>query len=182
MEAIRLSTIHDLMLEPSERVELIGGEIVRRPMSGAWHAQAQGQVSRDLGCFARGGSPGGWWILTEIHVAYEAHECPCHDLAGWRRERLPRLPDGVIDMPPDWVCEIVSPGHEKKDTLTLPLLLRRHRVPFYWVIWPEERILVAHALREGEWRVLATVKEGEPARLPPFEAVEIDLASILGRD
>jgi Uma2 family endonuclease len=28
-----------------------------------------------------------------------------------------RLPKSVIDLPPDWVCEIVSPGHEKKDTL-----------------------------------------------------------------
>jgi hypothetical protein len=42
--------------------------------------------------------------------------------------------------------EIVSPGHERKDTLQLPLLLRRHRVPYYWLIWPEDRVLIAHAL------------------------------------
>jgi Uma2 family endonuclease len=181
MEAIRLGTIDDLLLDPSERVELIGGEIVHRPMPRALHAQAQGQVRDDLGLLTKRGKPGGWWILTEIHVAYEAHECPCHDLAGWRRERLPQLPDGVIDLPPDWVCEIISPGHEKKDTVILPLLLRRHRVPFYWIIWPEEGLLVAHELTGGQWRVRATLKEGERARLPPFEAVEIDLASILGR-
>jgi hypothetical protein len=26
--------------------------------------------------------PGGWWIFTEIHVAYPRGEVYCHDLAG----------------------------------------------------------------------------------------------------
>jgi len=117
-------------------------------------------------------------------VAYEAHECPCHDIAGWckRRERLPRLPDGLIALAPDWVCEIVSPGHEKKDTRSIPLLLRRYRVPYYWVIWPEDRALIAYALDEGEWRVVATLKDADRARVPPFNAVELDLGAVLGDD
>ncbi len=130
MEAHKLQTIDDLLAHPEERVELIGGEILRRPMARIKHAQAQSRASRELGPFDRRSGPGGWWIATEVSVAYEAHECPSHDLAGWRRERLPRLPDGVVDLPPDWVCEIVSPGHERKDTLLLPLLLQRHAVFF----------------------------------------------------
>ena len=182
MEALTLKTLDDLASYPEEDVELIGGEIVRRPMTRARHAQAQGQASRQLGAFVGGSDPGGWWILTEVSVAYEPHECPRHDLAGWRRERLPALPDGVVDLPPDWVCEIVSPGHEKKDTLITPLLLRRHRVPFYWLIWPEDKALVAHALDGGEWRVIATLKDAERARVPPFEAVELDLVYLLGAE
>jgi Uma2 family endonuclease len=180
MEALALKTIEDLLLSPDERVELIGGEIVRRPMPRPRHGQAQGQVCRDLGAFTGGSDPGGWWIMTEISVAYEAHECPSHNLAGWRRERLPELPDGPIDVPPDWVCEIVSPGHEKKDTLTIPLLLRRFRVPYYWIIWPEDRALIAYSLDEGEWRAIATLKDRDRDRLPPFEAVELDLGLVLG--
>ena len=212
MEALKLQTLADLLAYPEERVELIGGEIVRRPMARFAHARAQGCTCRQLGPFDGGTEPGGWWIMTEVSVAYEAHECPSHDLAGWRRERLPRLPDGVIELPPDWVCEIVSPGHEQKDTRYLPLLLRRHRVPFYWLIWPEARTLVAHALEAGEWRVIATLKAGASAqspapfgdqagertgdqagdrtgdrtgdqargRIPPFDAVTLDLADLLG--
>ena len=85
-------------------------------------------------------------------------------------------------MPPDWVCEIVSSGHEKKDTLTIPLLLRRHRVPYYWIIWPEDCALIAYSLDGGEWRVVATLKDRGRARLPPFDAVELDLGSVLGLD
>ncbi len=187
MEAFKLQTLADLLVFPEERVELIGGEIVRRPMARFAHGRAQGCTFRHLGAFDSGSGPGGgWWIATEISVAYEAHECPSHDLAGWRRARLPRLPDGVIDLPPDWVCEIVSPGHEHKDTRHLPLLLKRHRVPYYWLIWPEARTLVAHALQDGEWRVVMTLTATEQAagrgraRIPPFDAIELDLADLLG--
>jgi Uma2 family endonuclease len=181
MEALKLKTLDDLLLSPEERVELIGGEIVRRPMARFGHGAAQGNLRGVLHPFSGGAGPGGgWWLATEVSVAYEAHECPSHDLAGWRRKRLPRPPAGVIDLPPDWVCEIVSPGHEEKDTRVLPLLLKRHRVPYYWLIWPEERVLAAHALTDGDWRLLITLKERGRARIPPFEALELDLDALLG--
>jgi Uma2 family endonuclease len=181
VEALNLKTLDDLLLSPDERVELIGGEIVRRPMARFAHGRAQNRTALALRTFDEDeGGGAGWWFATEISVAYETHECPSHDLAGWRRKRMPRPPDGVIDLPPDWVCEIVSPGHEKKDTVVLPLLLKRHRVPYYWLIWPEERVLVAHALQEGDWRTIATLKDRERTRIPPFEAVELDLDALLG--
>jgi hypothetical protein len=127
VEASKLKTLYDLAASPDEDVELVGGEIVRRPMTRLSHAVAQGNTRGELHAYTRGAGPGGWLIATDVSVAYEAHECPSHDLAGWRRERLPRLPQGIIDLPPDWVCEIVSPGREKKDTLAMPLLLRRLR-------------------------------------------------------
>jgi Uma2 family endonuclease len=180
VEALKLKTLYDLAASPDEDVELVGGEIVRRPMTRLSHAVAQGNTRGELHAYTRGAGPGGWLIATDVSVAYEAHECPSHDLAGWRRERLPRLPQGIIDLPPDWVCEIVSPGHEKKDTLAMPLLLRRHRVPYYWLIWPEDRVLVAHRLEGDEWRVVATLKDAARARVPPFEAIELDLGYMLG--
>ncbi len=182
MEAIKLRTIRDLLLSPEERVELIGGEILRRPMTRFAHARAQSEADRSLGPFADDTGPGGWWIVTDVSVAYEPHECPSHDLAGWRRERLPQPPDGVIDLPPDWVCEIVSPGHEKKDRVTIPLLLQRHRVPWLWLIWPEDRALIAHELDGDTYRVVVTLKERaqRSARIPPFDAIELDLGQLLG--
>ena len=129
MEALKLKTLDDLLASPDERVELIDGEIVRRPMARAEHGFAQGNTVAELDSFRRTAGPGGWWIASEISVHYEAHQCPSHDLAGWRKERLPERPSGVIEVIPDWVCEIVSPGHERKDTLTLLLLLQRHGVP-----------------------------------------------------
>ncbi|MGE5155458.1 MAG: Uma2 family endonuclease [Bdellovibrio bacteriovorus] len=184
MEALKLQTIDDLLESPEERVELIDGEIVRRPMARADHGVVQHRTSVELGSFDRPTGPTGWWILTEVSVAYEPHQCPSHDLAGWRKERMPERPRGIVELTPDWVCEIVSPGHERKDTLTLFLLLQQHRVPYYWLIWPEERTLIVHRLDGEGYRVVATVAQPTAdqarARIPPFDSVEIDLAYILG--
>lgn len=184
MEALKLKTLADLLDTPEERVELIDGKIVQRPMARMEHGLAQHRTSVELGPFDHPAGPGGWWIVTEISVNYSAHQCPTHDLAGWRRERLPERPRGVIEIAPDWVCEIVSPGHERKDTLTLFLLLQRHRVPHYWLIWPEDRTLIAWQLEAASYRVIASVTlsgaEPERMRIPPFEAVEIDVGYILG--
>jgi hypothetical protein len=84
--------------------------------------------------------------------------------------------------------EIVSPGHELKDTRHLPLLLKRHRVPHDWLIWPETRTLRAHALQDGEWQTILTLQSSGQAtdrtgaRIPPFDAIELDLADLLGID
>ena len=184
MEALKLETLADLLADPDERVELIDGNIVQRPMARMEHGFVQGNTVAELDPFRRASGPGGWWIATEISVAYAIHQCPTHDLAGWRKERLPERPRGVVEVIPDWVCEIVSPGHERKDTLTLFLLLQRHRVPYYWLIWPESRTLVVWQLDGGSYRTVASIEvsSGEACkmRVPPFEAAEIDLGYILG--
>ena len=180
MEARKLNTIDDLLASPDERVELIDGDIVRRPMARSEHGVVQYRASIELGPFDRRSGPGGWWIITEVSVDYEPHQCPVHDIAGWRKERMPNRPTGIIEIVPDWVCEIVSPGHERKDTLQNFLLLQRKRVPFYWIVWPEDRVLIAYALDAANYRVVATISGETSARIPPFEAVELDLAYILG--
>lgn len=33
------------------------------------------------------------------------------DLAGWRRESMPELPNtAAFELAPDWLCEVLSPG------------------------------------------------------------------------
>lgn len=85
MDAIKRATVSDLLAHPEERVALIDGEIVRRPMARGEHAMTQGNVLGELQTLRRPASPGGWWIAAEISVAYETHQCPSHDPAGWRR-------------------------------------------------------------------------------------------------
>lgn len=187
-EAIRRQTIDDLMdaWAQDERLELIDGEIVQRPMARFHHGLAQSGLNfqiqtQQLG----GGQRGGWWIVTEVSVRYNEYQCPSHDLAGWRRERLPTPPAGVVDIVPDWVCEILSPGHERKDLVHHLLLLQRIGVPYYWIISPEDRSLIAYALEDGRYTLIfsAEYPEGktpERARIAPFEAGEIDLGAVFG--
>jgi Uma2 family endonuclease len=53
---------------------------------------------------------GGWLILfePELHLGQDVLVL---DLAGWRRERMLEMPDTVgFTVPPDWVCEVLSPS------------------------------------------------------------------------
>ena len=64
MEAAKLATLTDLLAHPEERVELIDGEIVRRPMARAEHGLVQSNIVGELQPLRRpdgfggcGGSP-----------------------------------------------------------------------------------------------------------------------------
>ena len=122
------------MQSDDERVELIDGEIVKRPMARSEHALIQSSISDEISVFKRKPGQGGWWIMTEISVKYSEHQCPSHDLAGWRKERVPQRPAGIMELVPDWVCEITSPGHERKDLFHNFILLQGNWVAYYWVI------------------------------------------------
>jgi Uma2 family endonuclease len=185
MEALRLQTVEDLILTEDERVELIDGEIVRRPMARFEHGLAQSALADEIQALKRLGAPGGWWIVTEISVQYSEHQCPDHDLAGWRKERLPERSSGIMTLPPDWVCEILAPGHERKDMVHHLLLLQRAAVPHYWIVSPEDRTLIVYALDHGTYRLCYSVGYRPPetparVRIPHFESIDIDLAYIFG--
>ena len=59
MEAYKLMTLDDLLARSEERVELIDGEIVRRPMARSEHGIVQGNTTTELGTFSRKSGPGG---------------------------------------------------------------------------------------------------------------------------
>jgi Uma2 family endonuclease len=185
LEAKRFKTVDDLMEAGEERIELINGDIVKRPMARSEHALVQSGISDEVAFYRRKGDPGGWWIMSEISVIYDEHQCPSHDLAGWRKERVPDRPTGMMNVIPDWVCEITSPGHERKDVFHLFMLLQRKKVPHYWLISPEDKTLIAYRLADETYRVAFSVEcrspeDFEKVRIPPFEEVEIDLRYVFG--
>ena len=185
MEAKKFYTVEDLIQSEDEHVELIDGEIVKRPMARSEHALIQSSISDEVSLLKRKRGSGGWWIMTEVSVEYNQQQCPSHDLAGWRKERLPRRPSGLMKLIPDWVCEITSPGHERKDLFHNFILLQSNGVSYYWVISPEDKTLIAYQLVNEKYQVTFSIacREREDfvkASIAPFAEVEIDLSYVFG--
>ncbi len=184
MEAKKLKTMDDLLEYNGDRVELINGEIIKRPMARAEHALLQSSISDEIIAFKREKGPEGWWILSEISVRYNEHQCPCHDLAGWRKKNMPNRPTGVMVQTPDWVCEITSPGHERKDVFNNFMLLQRYKVPFYWLISPEDKTLIVYQFVDETYRVVFSLEykgeEDSQYKIPPFESTDFDLGYVFG--
>ena len=57
-------------------------------------------------------------------------------------------------------------------------------MPYYWIIDPEDRVLIAYALDDGCYRTVFAASGREEtaagARVPPFEELEIDLGVLFG--
>ncbi len=181
----KLATIDDLVARGDpDRLEIIGGEIVEKALPSPGHSLAEIKLGVAVDPFnRRPGSrgPGGWWIFTEIHVEYPRGELYCHDVAGWRRERMAARPEAwPVRFRPDWVCEIVSPKHEKHDLVDKPRVLHAAEVPHYWILDPEERILLVHRWSPDGYTVVQRATAGETVRAEPFEAIEICVGVLFG--
>jgi Uma2 family endonuclease len=117
-------------------------------------------------------------VEPELHLG---EDVLVPDLAGWRRERLPDLPDEVgIDVVPDWVCEVLSPTTRAYDLTEKREIYGEQRVPYIWFVDPAARTLEAFALREGVWVLLAALRDSTDVRVAPFDAVMFDLAALWG--
>lgn len=177
MESARRPLTYDDLLVasvPDRRVpELIEGELVYKASPRAGHALAQGELRGELHRFGRRDG-GGWWLLTEPDVRFSDRTVVRPDLAGWRRESLPTLPEGPVDLRPDWICEVLSPSREAYDRQTKRALYAREGVPHYWLVSPEARTVEVFELRGDLWTLLGTWTGGS-AVLAPFDG-EIDVS------
>lgn len=181
--ATQPKTIDDLYAYPEDApIELIDGVISERAAPRPRHGRSQKRIGAITDIYDRNPSdydPGGWWIFTEVDVRYNQHNCPTHDLAGWKRERLVEIPDGVIEIPPDWVCEILSPTHIKRDTVEKFRLLQQCQVPWYWIIDPDQQMITVYEFQPNQhYGVSTIVQSGETANLEPFTEVEFEVSSI----
>ena len=166
--------------------EVIGGEIVRKAMPSPRHGNAQGAIRARLDPFHRrpgGKAPGGWWFLTEVEVELERGEVYRPDVAGWRRERLPALPESTpLTLRPDWVCEILSRSNASTDTVTKLRVYHRVAVPHYWLVDPDEETLTVLRFTPEGYVTAVAAARGERVRAEPFEAVELQVDSLFGGD
>ena len=121
------------------------------------------------------GGPGGWWILYEPELHLGA-DVLVPDLAGWRHERMPAIPNApYVELAPDWVCEVLSPTTGRIDRIRKMPIYAREQVAHLWLVDPGLRTLEIYRLEAQRWVVVATHGGDEVVRAEPFDAVEIDL-------
>ncbi len=171
----------DLMNLPEHVVgEIINGELFTHPRPSPRHTAASSALTMEIGGpFHRGkGGPGGWWILDEPEL-HLGNDIIVPDIAGWRRERLPNLPDTAwFELAPDWVCEVLSPSTARQDRMVKMPSYAAHEVLYCWLIDPVAKTLEAFKLEQGRWMLQASfVGEAEVA-IEPFDSVSFPLQAL----
>jgi len=179
--AASAATYEDLFDLPEHLVgEIIHGQLHTHPRPAPRHAVASSAVGAELlGPFQKGrGGPGGWWILDEPELHLSGHIL-VPDLAGWRRERLPTMPDSAyFDLAPDWVCEVLSPATARVDRVVKMPIYGGQGVGWLWLIDPDLRTMEVYELAAGRWQLDKAFQSKDIVRAVPFDAIEFSLAEL----
>jgi hypothetical protein len=184
--AKRRATFEDLAAVPAHLIaEILHGALVTQPRPAAPHALAASALAGGLfGPFHRGagGGPGGWVILYEPELHLRGGNVLVPDVAGWRRERMPHVPDAAaFELPPDWVCEVLSRSTEATDRADKMPIYASEGVPNLWLVDPIARTLEAYRLEGKRWTLLGTWRDDAQVRVEPFEAIELELNALWTR-
>jgi Uma2 family endonuclease len=178
MTTRRPATYEDVLAAPEHLVaEIIDGELVTSPRPAPRHADAGSGLGAVLRlAFDRGsGGPGGWRIIAEPEL-HLGSDVLVPDIAGWRRERLPHLPEvAYFPLAPDWICEVLSPSTAALDRGKKLRIYGREGVHHAWLVDP-----IAHRVevlrRDGsDWLPITAVEGQGSIRAEPFDAIEIAL-------
>jgi Uma2 family endonuclease len=176
--ARRCATYQDLIGVPSHLVaEIVNGQLIASPRPAPPHALVASSLGADLhGPFHRGrGGPGGWILLDEPEL-HLGGDVLVPDIAGWRRERMPTLPQAAaFELAPDWVCEVLSPSTAAIDRTAKVPVYAREGVTHVWLIDPLARTLEALRLDGGGYRIVGAWSGDAVVHCEPFESLGIAL-------
>ena len=182
--ARRRATYQDLRAVPEHLVaEIINGELVTRPRPAALHTRAASSLGGELyNPFDRGkGGPGGWIILDEPELHLHG-DVLVPDLAAWRRERMPELPEAAaFELAPDCVCEVLSPSTAPIDRADKMPIYLREGVSYIWLVDPTPQTLEAFRLDSSSYRLLGVWRGAVSIRVEPFDELELELAALWSR-
>ena len=190
----RRATYQDVLDAPAHRVaEIIDGALNLSPRPSPREARAtmrlrgvlagfdepQGGRNRDAGREDDGEGPDRhWWIIREPEL-HLAEDIVVPDWVGWRRERMPELPEtAYVTLRPDWVCEILSDSRRRLELSDKRTVYAREGVEHLWLVDLAARTLEAFELREGEWTRVASAKDDEQVSIRPFEAIKLSLGEL----
>lgn len=182
-EPKRKATYDDVLRAPEHKVaEILDGELHLSPRPASPHARASSRLGAALDVFdGEAGDParpGGWIFLDEPEL-HLGPDVVVPDIAGWRRERMPRIPNAPwIEIVPDWLCETLSPSTARIDRTRKLAIYAREGVRHAWLVDPLARTLEVLVLDGDRWAIAEVHGGSDVVRAEPFSAVDIELARL----
>jgi Uma2 family endonuclease len=181
--APKRATYQDVLDAPEHVVaELIDGVLYTQARPRRRHST----VATGLGALLYGeyqdglGRRGGWIFLDEPEL-HLGDDVLVPDVAAWRTERYDHDhdPDTIgHTVPPDWVCEVLSPSTARLDRgVKLPLYARAG-MTWAWLADPAQRTLEVYRRAEPLWQLVATHAQPGPVALPPFDGFKLPLDAL----
>ena len=149
---LRRLTVDDLEAIPEEhegdRQELIYGELVVSPPPVLRHQIISGNIYSAIDRLVRD-SELGTLFHPPTGVRFAADSLLIPDICFVARDRRDVMGVKTIDIPPDLVVEILSPGTRRRDLNDKCELYARFGVREYWIVDPDKRSVTVLTLVDG---------------------------------
>lgn len=166
--------------------EVLRGLELMSPRPAMPHAVCAGQLYVALSTLygrRRGtggpGRPGGWVLVVEPELHLEGNDPIIPDIAGWRSERMPLVPrTAAVKLPPDWVCEVLSPSTARYDRGVKLDIYGAAKVGHIWLCDPLEQRIEVFTLDGTTYRPVLDHLGESPIKAPPFTAEPVDLIDV----
>jgi len=182
MKPLKRHATYDDLCEVPDRfiAEIIDGDLYATPRRPVRYVYASSVLAAELGSLVdrRSSGPDGWIMLNrpEFHFGGEVI---VPDITGWRRSRMPDVPDvAFMTLAPDWICEVLSEATEELDRGKKLQVYAREGVAHAWLVDPLRQTLEVLSLESGAWRQLERHEGPVTVRAVPFEAVELELGPL----
>jgi Uma2 family endonuclease len=155
------------------RCELVRGEIFDLESEGRLHGRTAATIALILGPFIRDNDLGEFYAAeTGFIISRDPDTVRAPDVAFVSKDRLPpgEVGSGFLEMVPDLVVEVVSPGDSASYVQEKAEMWLKSGVRLVWVVYPvPQSVVVYHS--QGEARVLHTGDDIDAT--PVFEEFKI---------
>jgi Putative restriction endonuclease len=120
-----------------------------------------------------------WWLLWKVEI-HLREDVLVPDLSGWRRDRLPNIPDAPwMSSAPEWACEVMaSPSEEHLDRVVKLPVYAREGVACVWLVKPLTRTLEVYRRNGTNWTLVVAHGGYGKIRVEPFDSLEWDLGRL----
>ena len=176
------ATYQDVLDAPPHMVaEILEGKLYMNPRPTFEHCEATLILLRRLSTPYQDGyqGPGGFRFVQEPELHLGDHVL-VPDGAAWLDGNLPRGKIGPhVSIPPDWICETLSPSTRKVDLTEKRDIYARYGVQNLWYLDPDKLTLEALALDNGAYLSLGRVTGKKIVSLSPFESARFPLTDLL---
>jgi Uma2 family endonuclease len=148
------------MPEPVDgsRYELFEGELIQMTPAGGRHGKCCGLIARVLVEYSK--EHGAGHVATNdtgVFTERAPDTVLAPDVVYWSRQRLPEMPEGFVEVPPDLAVEVVSPSDSQSYVHRKVLHYLDHGIALVWVVDPKTRTVTVYRSR----RDVCILGEGE---------------------
>jgi Uma2 family endonuclease len=158
------------------RQELVRGVIITMPPPGGRHGACCSRIIRRVSAFVEDQRLGTVFANDTGFVSErDPDSVRGPDVSFWSQQRLPEVPEGYIQIPPDLAVEVVSPSDHYSKIQTKVRHYMTRGVRLVWVVDPEDRsVTVYHPPGQAAILQEHDTLSGEDV-LPDFRCAVADL-------